>query len=158
MDKKKILTILLCFWSLMVFGQTQEVVSSAGDFASNSSGSISFTIGEAIISTENSATSILTQGFHQTLLVFVDPDFIDGLLDLEISVFPNPTQEQLTLKVDVPHGLHYILFDIKGLRIKQSQLLSEETKLDFSQLNPSTYILKIYKNSEESRTFKIIKQ
>ena len=158
MDHKKIFTILLSFWSIIAFAQPLEVISSAGNHFNNSSGSISFTIGECIISTANSATLILTQGFQQPILVFVDPTSINKALDFEISVFPNPVQEQVTLEVDVPHGLHYILFNINGVMIERNQLLSKETEIDFSQLDPSTYILKVFKSPEESRTFKIIKQ
>ena len=81
MDHKKIFTILLSFWSIIAFAQPLEVISSAGNHFNNSSGSISFTIGECIISTANSATLILTQGFQQPILVFVDPTSITQVGD-----------------------------------------------------------------------------
>jgi hypothetical protein len=157
MDHKKIFTLLLGFWSIIAVGQPLEVISSAGDYFDNGSGSISFTIGECLISTENSATLILTQGFQQPIVV-VEPNSINKALDFNISVFPNPVQEHVILKVEVSNGLHYLLYDIKGALIERNQLHSAETEIDFSQLGPSTYILKIFKNTEAARTFKIIKK
>ena len=72
MDHKRILTILLSCWSMFLFAQQQEVISSAGAAFENSTGSISFTMGECITSTLSTTSYILTQGFHQTKLTIVD--------------------------------------------------------------------------------------
>ena len=135
----------------------QEVISTTGNYREESSFTISYTLGEVVVNTLESTSSVLTQGFHQPLIVSQDTTFIQELLDIEILVYPNPTNYQVIIKVDVIDGLHFMLFDLKGVLIKQNQILSEETMLDLSRLVPSTYILKIQKESGEARIFKIIK-
>ena len=48
--------------------QAQEGSTTAGGFAKNKTVQISYTIGEAIISTIGNQQNVLTQGFHQSLL------------------------------------------------------------------------------------------
>lgn len=68
---KKLITILIALISTAsVFSQTlsPEVNASAGDYYTNSNGSLSVTIGETVIETFIGANSILTQGFQQPFL------------------------------------------------------------------------------------------
>lgn len=137
----------------------QEVVATAGSTLSNSSGSISYTIGESVAQTLTQGDKTLTQGFHQTnISVSMVSELKD--LDFSISVFPNPTEDVLTLKLtkeDVS-GLQYLIFDINGKLISQKNLESNETNVPFNQLARGFYILKVKEGMRELKTFKIIKQ
>ena len=157
MDYKKIFTLLLSIWSMIAFAQPQEVISFSGGVFENEYGSISFTMGECITSTYTAGNYILTQGFHQTKLTIVDIP-LNKVSEYEISAFPNPVEENMTLKVDIPTGFNYVLYDMKGVLIERNQIISTETEIDFHNHAPSTYILRVYKSTEEVRTFKIIKQ
>jgi len=61
---------ILCLY-LVISGinlvSAQQVISSGGDYFSNSVGSISQTIGETVIDTYSTSSNILTQGFQQPL-------------------------------------------------------------------------------------------
>jgi hypothetical protein len=88
---KSILKLLIFCW-LLHFGSVlyaQQIVTTGGDYHQNSSGSISYTIGELAIETFSKTNNILTQGFHQTNLIAVAINELKGL-DFEISAFPNP--------------------------------------------------------------------
>ena len=64
-----IYTLILLFVSSISFGQVQmgrQVLGSTGGFATSTNGSVSSTVGEAVITTQSSANLILTQGFQQT--------------------------------------------------------------------------------------------
>ena len=156
MDQRKLLTILMSFWCMIVFAQPQEVVSSAGGAFENNSGSISFTLGECITSTFSSSGIILTQGFHQPKLVIIDNQPIRPL-DIEIVAYPNPAKEFVILKIEKSQEFSYVLCDMMGRIIEKKEIVSTETEIDFKTLEPSTYILKVFKNKEDVRTFKIIK-
>jgi len=61
---------LLFFISASAFGQInldQQVIGSAGGFSTGSSITLSATVGEAVVQTVFSVSTILTQGFQQTI-------------------------------------------------------------------------------------------
>jgi Secretion system C-terminal sorting domain len=158
MDRKHLYTLLLSFWCIAALAQPHDVVSASGASFSNSSGYLSYTIGECISGTLSSATLTITQGFLQTGL----PKSTRGvpvisLPEIEISVFPNPVKDQLFLHTGDPQGLYYLLFDVKGRLIERAQVLNERTEIDFSALQPSVYILRVTDNKEVVRLFQIIK-
>ena len=65
--KKILLSITLVAFSTFSFSQqlSRYVVASGGNYSTNGGYSNSSTIGEAMISTLNSSTNTLTQGFQQ---------------------------------------------------------------------------------------------
>ncbi|MFA5818661.1 MAG: T9SS type A sorting domain-containing protein [Bacteroidales bacterium] len=137
----------------------QQVVATAGSTLGNANGSISYTIGEGVTQTLTKGDKTLTQGFHQTI---VTVNAISELKDLEfsISVFPNPTSDVLTLKVDKENvwGFQYLLFDMNGKLISRKNLESAETNVPVDQLTEGFYIIKVQDGTKELKMFKIIKQ
>jgi hypothetical protein len=149
--------ILMIFYRMTFFAQQLEVISSSGGFLSNSNGSISFTLGECVTNTYNSPNLILTQGFQQPFVISSD---IRDLMNpgIEMDVFPNPVKEDIILKVKDPRGLSYILYDMNGVILDQNDINKNETAISFENLVPAGYIIKVLRNKEEMKTFKIIKQ
>ena len=156
MDQRKLLTVFLSFWCMMLFAQPQQVVSSAGNTFENSSGSISFTIGEPVTSTLSASGNILTQGFHQPKLVIIDNQPLK-MLGMDIMAYPNPVKEFVILRIEEFQGFSYALYDLTGRIIEKNEIFRTETEIDFNILEPSAYILKVLNNKKEIRTFKIIK-
>ena len=156
MKNKKITTLVLCLCSIIIQAQQQEVISSLGSYMENSSGSIEMTIGECVTKTHITANSILTQGFHQTNLTTTVIMEIAGL-DFEIMAYPNPVMESITLRVEKPHGLLYILYDMNAQILDQRKIENIETEIDFGDLAPSDYIIKVINNDYEVKSFKIVK-
>ena len=159
MARKQLFTLLLSFWCICALAQPRDVVSASGASFNNSSGYITYTIGECISTTLSSSTVILTQGFLQTGL----PKSTHGvpvlnLPEIEISVFPNPVKYQLVLQTGDPQGLHYMLYDVRGGLIERGQVFNERTEIDFTALEPAVYILRVTDNREFVRLFQIVKQ
>ena len=137
----------------------QQVVATAGSTLGNANGSISYTIGEGVAQTLTKGGKTITQGFHQTTMsVTMVSELKD--LDFSISVFPNPTSDELTLKLNKENvsGLQYLLFDINGKLIFQKNLESNETEVPVHQLAIGFYIIKVQAGTKELKTFKIIKE
>ena len=158
---KSILKLLTIGW-LIYFGsnlQAQQLVSTAGDYYQNSSGSLSFSLGELAIETFSSTNNILTQGFQQTNLVAVSIKELPGL-DYEISVYPNPVKDIVILKIpsDKMTGKQYKLYDSNGKLLQNKLLEKTETEISFSSLAPATYFIKVGEGEKELKTFKIVKQ
>ena len=147
--------LLLCSCGLWA----QHVVSTSGDTFSNSGGSISYTIGEGVAQTLTKGDKTITQGFHQTIVSIA---VITALkeLDFSISVFPNPTTDQVKLRVGKEElsGLQYQLFDINGKLISKKNLESNDTSVPFQYLPVGSYILQVLDGKLELKTFKIIKR
>lgn len=107
--QKTLLTGLLLLSLTAVKAQTvvPDVLASSGDFFSNSSGMIQWTIGETMVETYTTTGNFLTQGFHQT---FIDPN---GVAEQQVignlTLFPNPASDQVSLQFDGESSGAYIV-------------------------------------------------
>ncbi|MFT6815612.1 MAG: hypothetical protein ACJAZ3_001522 [Sphingobacteriales bacterium] len=149
--KKKTLVLFSLFATISV--SAQEVVSTQGDSYSNTSGSIDFTIGEVLINTGNDGT--LTQGFHQTNWKFLGVE--DHAPSYEALIFPNPTEDILNIRTSTFENVTYTLYDAQGKLVMQDILSAEQTPIQVSQLAPGSYSLTLNNESQNLKTFKLIK-
>ncbi|MDC0257748.1 T9SS type A sorting domain-containing protein [Crocinitomicaceae bacterium] len=133
----------------------QEVVSTQGDSYSTASANIDFTIGEVVINTGTDGTNDLTQGFHQTNWNFVGLE--DHALDYEAIIFPNPTENVLNIRTSMYENVTYTLYDAKGKLVMQDILSAEQTPIQVSQLAPGSYSLTLNNETQNLKTFKLIK-
>lgn len=155
MKKKLLFVLILSIWCLGGYAQLHDLVAASGASFKNSSGYLSFSIGELIISTHTSSSGVLTQGFHQTRLRTGVP--VLSASAIQITVYPNPVKDLLSLRVEHPQGFEYILYDTRGGQLFRGPVLGEQTEIDFSALAPAIYILRITDHKEEVRLFQIVK-
>ena len=133
----------------------QEVVSTQGDSYSNTSANINFTIGEVVINTGTNGTNELTQGFHQTNWNFVGmEDYSPGF---KASVFPNPTSEVLNIRTSSFENVRYTLYNAQGKLLIQDILSAEQTPIQVGQLAPGSYSIILNNQTQNLKTFKLIK-
>ncbi|MDG1160265.1 MAG: T9SS type A sorting domain-containing protein [Flavobacteriales bacterium] len=147
----------LLLFSLLATGtvSAQEVISTQGDSYSNASANIDFTIGEVIIDTGTDGTNDLTQGFHQTNWSFVGLE--DFARDYEAIIFPNPTEDVLNIRTSRFENVTYTLYDAQGKLVMQDILSTEQTPIQVSQLAPGSYFLTLNNETQNLKTFKLIK-
>jgi hypothetical protein len=137
----------------------QQIVSSAGGTYAGTNLNVDYSIGECITETFTTGNTKITQGFHQ-------PSYsISTLsksltLNYAIEIYPNPVINNLKLTVsDVSNKkLSYKLFEIDGKLINAGIIKDTESELEFENLKVSVYILKVYENAKEVKTFKVVKQ
>ena len=151
--KKNTLVFFSFFASLAV--SAQEVVSTQGESYSNSSANIDFTIGEVIIATGTDGTNDITQGFHQTNWNFLGVE--DFAPNFKATIFPNPTSDFLNIKTSVFENVTYTLYDAKGKLVLQNILFAEQTPIQVSQLAPGEYSLILNNETQNLKTFKLVK-
>lgn len=150
--KKTLLLLIL----IPVVSFSQEVISSQGDSYSNASGSVDFTIGEVVIVTGTDGNNDLTQGFHQTNWKFVGLE--DHNPKMEISVYPNPIDNEINIESDAFENLHYVLYDAAGRIVLEDQLTNAKTAVQSGHLLPASYTLVIQNETQEPiKTFKLVK-
>lgn len=133
----------------------QEVVATQGDSYSNASANIDFTIGEVIIDTGTDSNNDITQGFHQTNWNFVGLE--DYAPNYEATIFPNPTEDVLNIRTDMFDNVTYTLYDSQGKLVMQNILSAEQTSIQVSQLAPGSYSLTLNNETQNLKTFKLIK-
>lgn len=145
------LLVLLC--SGISFGQ--EVISTQGESHANASGSIDFTIGEPVIFTGTDGSNDITQGLHQTNWNFAEIE--DHIPSMEVSVYPNPLQEQLIVETSEYSDVSYSMYDGTGRIVATGPLESSQTNVDVLNFEPGPYQLVLTQNNNQLKVFKLIK-
>ena len=95
-------------------GFSQEGTTVTGGDGSGSGGTIAYSVGQVFYTTISSSTGKATQGIQQSYEILSVG--LDAMPLLGLSVFPNPTIDQLILDVQGIQNekLTYQLFDLEG--------------------------------------------
>jgi len=136
----------------------QEIISTQGDYFTNGTGSLSWTIGEPITETYSSASNDLSQGFQQTELQATLVE--EAIIDITVQIYPNPVSDFLNISIDQQKINHsFLIFDAQGKLLKNEVILSSSSIIDFSLYTKGIYFLKIQnKDKQLIKTYKIVKQ
>lgn len=155
----KIKQLIICFlfiWGFSPIYSQENTVSSGGNI-SNSSGSISFTIGQVFINNIEGDNGVINEGIQQPYT----SEIITGieLNEIQLQLFPNPTSDIAILKVANEHIglLNYSLFDETGRLISTNQINSSESTIALATLASGIYILNVRNSSQTIKSFRIIK-
>ncbi|MBN2761466.1 MAG: T9SS type A sorting domain-containing protein, partial [Bacteroidales bacterium] len=143
---------------IVPYGFSQEVIATAGNTNTSGSKSIDWTLGEVIIETLADNDAMLTQGFHQPVLIISAVQELE-MPDMEITVFPNPVSDRVTIKTEnmIQDKFSYTLTDMNGKILKQEKMHSQEVEIPFVDYAPSVYYLIIHNGEQKINTYKIIK-
>jgi len=140
--------------------QAQEVILPSGGNAKGSGGSVSYSVGQIVCSTQTGTNGSIVEGVQQPYEISV----VSGVEEEEISLickaYPNPTSDFLTLKVDTERSrsVSYQIFDISGKLIEARIVTDGETTISMVNLKPAIYLLRVTDNQREVKTFKIVKR
>jgi hypothetical protein len=141
--------------------QAQETITAAGGNALGSGGSASYSVGQVTYTTNTGTNGSVSQGVQQAYAI----SEVTGIeqskgISLECSVYPNPTQDYLILKVVNYDNvkLLYQLFDINGRPLKKQKIDGEVTTIYMEDILPGSYFLRVSDNQKEVKTFKILKR
>jgi len=153
----------LCLLLLSGIGTTmhaQSTISATGGNASGTGGNLSYTIGQVAYMTISGITGTVTQGVQQPYEISVVTALEEAKdINLICSVYPNPTNNFLTLKVGDYENANfsYWLYGVSGNLIETKKVLSNETQISLGNQVSGSYFLKITSGNKEIKTFKIIK-
>ena len=94
---------------------------------------------------------------HDSIYVGIDPISRNELIDL--SVFPNPVQDKLSVVIRRParSGLVLSIFNIQGQQLFTQPITKHKTEIDLSHLPKGIYIVKVW-NDKDVMVRKVIKQ
>ena len=154
-------TLLFLLIGVMYLGSTQaqESTNAAGGDATGSGGTVAYSVGQVVYTTNTDASGTLSQGVQQAYEIFTvgikKPE-----LNIALSVFPNPTFNNLTLQISDYNNekLSYQLFDMQGKLLSNGQVAAEQTQINTKSLPSATYFIHVVnRDKEKVKTFKIIK-
>jgi hypothetical protein len=157
---KKIFGCLIIGICWCAFCNAQKAISTAGGEATGTGGTVSYTIGQVAYTTNSESEGSVVQGVQQPYEIYDIGNSVDEYgINLELSVFPNPTNDFLKLRIKyyMANKLIYQLYDSNGKLLESKKLESSETIIQMDMLAPSVYFLKVTDNDIEVRSFKIIK-
>jgi hypothetical protein len=157
--KIQLIIVLVTFAIVSIKAQSLEVVTSSGDFHKQSSGSLSWTLGEVTVETLIGTNHILTQGFQQNKLTVTAIDKLQ-IPGIEFNVYPNPTNSYLFIEVktEKQRDLNLKLYDLNGKLILQEKFAGSHQTVSMQNYKPANYILRITEDNKEIMTYKIVKQ
>ena len=157
MKQKKKMTIIT--FLLLGIGVTnaQETVTTTGGEASGTGGTASYSVGQVVYTTATGTNGSVAQGVQQPYEISTTVGIKETSINLELSVYPNPTTDYLTLKVADFETLNFQLIDIQGRIIENKKVTASNTILKMEALPKAVYFLNVTKNNRIIKTFKIVK-
>jgi len=140
---------------------SQTVLANSGATISGASNTLSFTLGEPVIGLITNGES-LGQGFWLSSIEEILLSNDDFELESSTSVFPNPVRDVLSISFQDLTGQDFriAVHDILGRTVLEKEITSSSSaeRLSLGGLTSGTYLVQlIQKNTQNSKTFKIIK-
>ena len=155
-------TVILFLAFLLSFSanaQTvHQVLSATGGDATGTGGSVAYSVGQIVYTTNTGATGSVAQGVEQAYEIY-SVGIKETTLNISLSVFPNPTSDFLTLKVEDYNNeaLNYTLLDEQGRLVFNEQITTQDTQVAMSTLARGAYFINVLQANKKIQTFKIIK-
>ena len=153
--------ILFCTFLLLVptFILAQNAIPASGANASSPTGSISFTIGQLIVSSLKNDDATMIHGVQQPFEISVVTGLEIQEIKLVLNIFPNPTSDILTLRIEEFDigGLSYRVFNATGVMLEDRKINGNETHISMGRYSSGIYYIKVAKKNLDIKTFKIIK-
>jgi hypothetical protein len=157
--KKLKLSALLLLGLGLTGVQAQESNDATGGNATGSGGTASYSVGQVVCNTYTGTNGSVAEGVQQPYEISI-VTAIEQVQGINLSVYPNPTTNYLTLSIDEFdfQNLSYQLVDNTGKLLKSERITSNQTNIDMGNLVRAIYIIKVIQNnSKEVKTFKLIK-
>jgi hypothetical protein len=162
------LTILFLLVLKLTEIQAQEATPASGGSAFGSGGSVTYTVGQIVYTTNSDATGSVAQGVQHPYEISIEsaPTQAQAVgITLQCAVFPNPVVDFLTLQIlyFVDEKITCYLYDVNSKLLLTQVIDKKETLISMTNLAPATYYLKVVQMNKDlstlvTKTFKIIKK
>ena len=157
-NRKKTVVLLLLYFGIIT-AKAQQATTAAGGNATGSGGSVAFSVGQIVYTTNTGTTGSVAQGVQQPYEISIVLGIEDHLINLDMQAYPNPTTNYLQLVIGSENiqNLTYQLFDIAGKVIENKKITKSIEIIHMENLPSASYFLTVTNNIKEIKTFKIIK-
>lgn len=146
--KHTVLTSTLILFVSFVIAQPikQQVIASAGSYTDNGSISLSTTVGEPVTAILSVSATILTQGFQQPHYDVISSVLENTKGNLKISVYPNPTENDIFIDILSEQGeaAQLTVTDVLGkMLLIQNLNFNETNSVNLNHLASGQYFFRI---------------
>ena len=159
-NKRRTLSVLFCLGIGLATVNAQESSVASGGDASGVGGTVSYSVGQVVYTTNSSASGTISQGVQQPYEILIVTGINEAVdVTMNLTAYPNPTTDFLILKIsdyDLKN-VSYQFYDINGKLIENKKINDSETNIVMDKLASSTYFLKVSNGNTELKSFKIIK-
>ena len=102
----------------------------------------------------------MTEGVQQPYEISVLATESVEKIEIQLSAYPNPTNNLLQLKIENYNTAHviYQLYSFNGLLLDSQKLVGIETTIQMRNYPTAIYLLKVTENNKALKTFQIIKK
>jgi hypothetical protein len=157
--QKKYFFFLTLFWQIFQLNAQNNTVAS-GNNASGTTGSISYSIGQVNYVSSSNSNAFINQGVQQPfeIITILGTSAFEDINDAIIT-YPNPVVYNLNLEINniSLNGLRYELYDINGKILGYEKVKNIKNNIEMLNYPVGIYFLKVLKNRNEIKSFKIIK-
>ena len=119
---------------------------------------VAYSVGQIVYTTSTGTSGSVAQGVEQAYEIYT-VGVQETALNISLSIFPNPTSDYLTLKVEDYNNeaLSYSLLDEQGKLVLNEQITNQDTQVAMSTLARGAYFINVLQENKKIQTFKIIK-
>jgi len=141
------------------FTQAQESANTSGSDATGTGGTVAYSVGQAVYTSNTGSTGSVAQGVQQSYVIST-VGIKETALNISLTAFPNPTANNLTLQIgDFNYEkLSYQLFDMQGKQLSNGQIVAQKTQINMDSLPAAAYFVNVVNQENKNvQSFKIIK-
>ena len=140
--------------------QAQESTNTSGGEATGSGGSVSYSVGQVVYTTNSGSSGTVAQGVQHAYEISV-VGVNNTQSNISLNAYPNPATDVLTLQISNYNNekLMYQLYDLNGKLISSEQIIASLTQINTATLAISTYFIDILnQENKKVQSFKILKK
>ncbi len=155
---KKIYFLFL-FSALGHFANAQQAFSSSGKVITSGNISLSYTIGEPLVSKEINGDIVLSSGFQNTLIFNMVTEIKNNSLNRnDLLVYPNPSAGMLNIENKATNtNLQIQVFNLQGQEVFHRNYIDlKSEQINLTQLSNGVYLLSVTDaDKQQFNTYKI---
>ena len=158
--KHKTIKLSLLLLSIGLTATGQEAITSSGGDATGSGGSVAYSVGQTVYSSYSNNSANVNEGVQQAFEIFT-LGVEDQELNSRLSVFPNPTTENINLQIDnyEDQKMIYRLHNMQGKLLNTGKVDTQKTQIKTEKLQAGVYFIHIVGQQKQvKQSFKIIKK
>lgn len=148
-----LIVVLLNFTFLL---KAQENINASGAEITSNEGSVSYSIGQTFYNTNTGTNGSISEGVQQPYQISVTIG--TERKNINLSAYPNPTTDYLTLEVNNFENTSFQLFNTSGKILQNKIITKNHIKIDMRNFITGLYFVRIIQNKQEIKIFKIIKK
>ncbi len=152
--------IIIAFFVASSFAQAQESVNSIGGVDVGTGGTVSFSVGQMVYTTDSKESGSVVQGIQRPYkITATDIKKLDN--SISFKAYPNPSSDDLFLEMNAFRNekLNYQLYDMQGKLLMTNPIEIPKTQINMRGLAVGAYVIHILDSTNQAiQTIQIIKE